>query len=112
MPDASFAHSLPSQTYVSGREQLEALLAESRAGTEALRDDLRRLSLDYQHLQQEAQAAEARHAAALAGKEQEMRMAAQVAKVSGRSPPMELISWPPSCLSLPRNPHHHHHLPF
>jgi hypothetical protein len=59
---------------------MEALLVQSRAGAEALRDDLRRLSLDQQHLQQEAQAAEARHAAALAGKEQEMRAAVQGAR--------------------------------
>ena len=59
---------------------MEALLAQSRAGAEALQDDLRRLSLDQQHLQQEAQAAEARHAAALAGKEQGMRAAAQGAR--------------------------------
>jgi uncharacterized coiled-coil protein SlyX len=62
-------------------DELEALLAQSRAGTEALRDDLRRLSLDYQHQVQEAQAAEARHAAALAGKEQELRAATQGFKV-------------------------------
>lgn len=73
----------PARHVAAPDTQLEAQLAQSRATNEALREEVRRLSMDNQHWQAEAQRAEERHAMVLAGKEQEMRSVVQGAKVGG-----------------------------